>query len=182
MLVWLKGAPKFDPEDPESNKMCAEFIDEFITCENDDELAKYQRHRHCRTCKTPIFDAPGKYKCRFNIPYPPMPATEILTPHPKTFPEEKKKEACKNLVKIKEALQQYEKKKMGPISFDDFIDGLGLDLESYKDAVKCSIKKPTIFLVRRPNAAFINGYNKVLAEEWGANIDVQMVNQTLKSV
>jgi hypothetical protein len=175
MLVWLKDAPKFDPQDPESAKLCQDFVDEFITCDNDDELAKYQRHRHCRTCKTPIFDAPGKYKCRFNIPYPPMPATEILSPHPKDFPSEAKKAACDNLIKIKEALRRFEKKKVGPLPFDSFLAELEMDLGEYKDAVRCSIKKPTMFLKREPNAAFINAYNPVFAREWNANIDIQLV-------
>ena len=48
----------------------------------------------------------------------------------------------------------------------------------YIYAIRSSIKRPTVFLKRATNAAFINGYNRKLLEAWGANIDVQFVLDT----
>jgi hypothetical protein len=48
----------------------------------------------------------------------------------------------------------------------------------YIFAIRSSIKRPTVFLKRSTNASFINGYNRLLLEAWGANIDVQFVLDT----
>jgi hypothetical protein len=45
-------------------------------------------------------------------------------------------------------------------------------------AIQSSIKRPTVFLKRSTNATFINGYNRLLLEAWGANIDTQFVLDT----
>ncbi|KAK3926616.1 Serine/threonine-protein phosphatase 2B catalytic subunit beta isoform [Frankliniella fusca] len=48
-LLWLDGAPLFDPADPGSEERCTEFIDELISCSLDNELGdliNVQFHRH----------------------------------------------------------------------------------------------------------------------------------------
>lgn len=58
-----------------------EFVDQFITTDGSNpevqQFIDYQRHRHGRAC---LRDIRGQQVCRFNMPYPPMPRTEVLLP------------------------------------------------------------------------------------------------------
>ena len=55
-LLWLKNAPKYDKDKPESDERCTEFIDKLISVsskptEFSEELISLQRHKHSHTCK-----------------------------------------------------------------------------------------------------------------------------------
>ena len=55
-LLWLKNAPKYDKNNPESIKKCIELIDKLISVnskstEFSEELISLQRHKHSHTCK-----------------------------------------------------------------------------------------------------------------------------------
>ncbi|CAF3666138.1 unnamed protein product [Rotaria sp. Silwood1] len=81
-LLWLKNAPKYDENNPESIERCIEFIDKLISVSSkptkfSEELINLQRHKHSHTCKTYVKDC---IKCRFGIPYFPMRKTMILEP------------------------------------------------------------------------------------------------------
>lgn len=55
-LLWIRDAPKYIKSDPESIKLCTEFIDKFISCKSynldlNDELLNLQKHKHSFTCR-----------------------------------------------------------------------------------------------------------------------------------
>lgn len=106
MMLWLNGAPKYDSEEynEEKEQECVNFIDEFITCEYDenDPYMAVQRHMHTHTCNK---GKSNKFKCRFNYPLPVMPNTKILKPWSQHF--EITERLKKNSEKIKELMQYY---------------------------------------------------------------------------
>ena len=67
-IIYLKNAPKFDRDRPESRAACEAFIDRFITCRRDreemEQLYSLQFHKHTGTCKRMLED---KTVCRFGI-------------------------------------------------------------------------------------------------------------------
>ena len=79
MLLWLKDMPKFDPKDSTTFAAVENMIDCFISCSSKHSFAHYHHHNHTFTCYKKKSDKENK-KCRFNIPYPPMKRTQILTP------------------------------------------------------------------------------------------------------
>lgn len=76
MVIWLKDAPQYDPNNAASEEAVTTFIDLIATTsvegsdlEGIEELIKYQYHKCTATCKKTIH---GKVKCRFNAPFAPM--------------------------------------------------------------------------------------------------------------
>ena len=183
-LLWLKDAPKLDEEDPASVAKCAKFVDRFITTDNDETLANTQVHRHTDTCirkrgKKSAHETQGKrsYKlgrnqqCRFNIPYPPLPRTEILQPLKDC---EKDESLHAKLKEIKDSLEAI-RDTGANVSTEDFISSTGLNYDEYIKVLRSSIKTTTVFLKRSPNGAFINAYNARIAKCWNANMDIQFI-------
>jgi hypothetical protein len=73
MLVWVNDAPSISTHTDEE---VAKFIDSYITCKKNVEIAdlvNYQTHRHAHTCRKN-----GRGICRFGFPLPPMKNTMIL--------------------------------------------------------------------------------------------------------
>jgi len=182
-FIWLKGAPAFDVKDPSTFDACCTFVDRFISCVNDDDLAKYQRHKHKGCQKYMVGTSePKKYKCRFSFPQVPMKKTMILLPHPVDFKGKERDRAGKTLKKIKQWLEDNNEKKRNvklDLSFDAFLQSVCKDKEGkprplsedeYIEAVRCGLSRPTVMLKREVNSAFINGYNPVLADVWAANV------------
>jgi len=83
-MFWLKDAPEVDFNNEESMSSVIAFIDQFVIVEltNTDlaQYVEYQKHIHGHSCLQKVR---GQSVCRFGIPYPPMPQTEILKPLPK---------------------------------------------------------------------------------------------------
>ena len=94
-LLWLKGAPNYEPNNAYAKKACIQFIDKFISCKYTDEyklssggnLIELQRHKHKETCKK----NKKNDECRFHIPYPIMKNTDILEPFDDNVSEKTKK-------------------------------------------------------------------------------------------
>jgi hypothetical protein len=171
MLLWLDDAPKYDPEDPATEQTCADFIDSIISCQFGMEGIIHQQHRHTKTCKR---ISKGAEVCRFNIPYPPMSKTRILLPFPADYPIEVRKAGLSNLERVKAYLEET-KSDPEDIDFEAFLNKMNLTYKQYETAMRCSIRRPTVFLKRSINSCFTNAYLKSLAEVWQANMDVQFI-------
>jgi hypothetical protein len=171
MLLWLDGAPKYDTEDPNSERICVEFIDSVISCEYGVDGIIHQQHRHTKSCKRII---KGVTVCRFNIPYPPMNRTRILLPFPAEYPSDVKKAGQSNFERVKVYLEET-KSNPEDLDFEAFLIKMNLTYKQYEMAVRCSIRRPTVFLKRSISSCFTNAYLKSLAEVWQANMDVQFI-------
>lgn len=82
-MFWLNNAAKIDLQDPQTFPNAIDFIDRYISTEGTvshlQNFLGYQKHNHSRSCAREIR---GQQICRFGIPYPPMPFTQILLPLP----------------------------------------------------------------------------------------------------
>src|SRR5277367_6234481 len=152
-----------------------EKIDEMITCElpdkNDElyELINLQVHHHTRSCKRTVN---GVTTCRFNIPYPPMPKTCVLTPLALPEITDNVKDLAKRITEILNEKGFGEQDKRG---FDEFLSDLNVTENEYVEAVRSILKQTKVFLKRKPCEVRINGYNKLLLKTWRANLDLQVV-------
>ncbi|CAG7723295.1 unnamed protein product [Allacma fusca] len=187
MLIFLKNSPKLDDEDPSSYQRCEEFIHQFITCENDEDLARYQIHHHTHSCRR--FRRTKERKaarprnrrcklnsnetCRFNYPIPPMRSCKILKPH-EDLDNQTTIELKNKLKIIKSSLEDIRINRSN-ITFDEFLREQNLSDEEYIDIVRVGINRSTVFLARTPTEAFINSYNKRMTTAWRANLDIQFV-------
>lgn len=61
------------------------------------------------------------------------------------------------------------------LSFQEFLSNLNLDLETYIQAIRSSLKQNRVFLKRSPNEVRINAYNPILLKCWQANMDIQFI-------
>ena len=59
------------------------------------------------------------------------------------------------------------------VTFDDFLKVLDVGESDYIQAIRCSLKKATLFLKRSPKEIRINSYNQNLLAAWRANMDLQ---------
>lgn len=156
------------------------FIDKHITCKRDEEaemkeLINYQVHKHSHTC---LKGGRSINNCRFSYPKPPLPATKILHPLPNDISKKKKKEAQETFQKIWLKLNEMGSSFKDDINFQTFLDSMEITEVQYFLAIRSSIKRSTVFLKRRTNEIFINGYNKKILIAWKANMDIQYVLDT----
>lgn len=131
-LYWIEGAPEYDEDDNNTERLCAEFIDEYITVENDrseemKELIKVQTHRHTHTC----YKLRGKKICRFGFPLPPLTATKILLPLPNDVPESKKREYKVLYKSVQDDLTRRQQESSVDIGYQDFLTALDISEERY---------------------------------------------------
>ena len=61
------------------------------------------------------------------------------------------------------------------ITFDDFLQKLGITEEVYILALRSSIRKPKVLLKQEVQDIYINCYMKGMLSAWQANHDVQLV-------
>ena len=162
MLVWLQDVPKYQ-EDADEDVIA--FIDSLVSCSIDHAFAKYQMHRHSRTCQKL-----RKRECRFNFPKPPMKNTVILKPLDEI---EEKEIHSNNFKKIKRSLEDMA---LGnSLSLDELLEQLQLTEDQYMMAIRSSISSPTIFLKRLSNEIRINAYIPTCLSAWRANMDSQYI-------
>lgn len=168
MLLWLKDAPIYNGL-PNRTSDCISFIDNFITCEYDENnpFVRYQFHRH-----SPAYCLHNK-KCRFGIPHPVMPETMILEP----LPEGSEKECAiglENFKKIDSLMQSFFKKPT-EMTFTEVLKKLEMDSKTYYQAIRSTLKRPTVFLRRSSREVGINAYNTEILNLFEANMDIQFV-------
>ncbi|KAE9529986.1 hypothetical protein AGLY_011448 [Aphis glycines] len=181
MLLWLDNASVFDPAKPETFGACVTLINKYITCMVDDgspahEYLHKNTHSHTtRTCYRTDKDKQMK-KCRFNIPYPPMNETCILTPLT---------EDISNPITRKIRTLQYEKllqylrdfkdsDSSSAPSLEDILQKLSIkNVNEYKSIIRTVIRRPTVFLKRTIKQRMISGFNEELFPLWQSNMDIQ---------
>ena len=170
-MIWIKNAPIFDANDPSTFEKCEQFIDEFVTCKKDEslgDLMNRQYHKHTATCKKNV---KSSEVCRFDYPRPPMRKTKILLP---LGPDDDKKKA-KELMKEIEIKTEQIARTNEDCSFDEYLEQLNVDEDSYIQAVRSKLKKPTVCLRRNVNERKINAYNRDMLILWEANMDIQFI-------
>ena len=178
-LLWLKDAPKYDKEKPESIEKCTEFIDKLISVnakptEFSEDLISLQRHKHSHTCKKHVKDG---VKCRFGIPYFPMSKTMILEPFgdgEKLSKKEREKISKSRQVVVKE-LDKISKETDSSLTFDEFLKNIDMNEEEYIKMIRAELKKAKVFLKRAPNEIRINAYNPMIMSLHRANMDIQFI-------
>ncbi|CAF0843236.1 unnamed protein product [Adineta ricciae] len=178
-LLWLKNAPKYDKNDPESVTRCVEFIDKLISVnakptEFSEELICLQRHKHSFTCKIRVN---GEIKCRFDIPYFPMSKTMILEPlgDDETLSRKKREEVTLYRQNVKKELDKISKDKDNVLTFEEFLNNINMNEEEYIQMIRAGLKKPKVFLKRAPNEIRINAYNPLIMSLHRANMDIQFI-------
>ena len=175
-ILWLDGAPKFDPNNAETFKTIASFIDEIITTTSRDSetenLVKYQRHKCTHTCKK---TAKGKISCRFGAPFPPMDQTRILTPLPDEEREKIDKDESKKIRNDIARINQLLDSDIEIVDFSNFLDLTKFSLDQYIYIVRSQLKANKIFLKRDPKDSRINAYSPKILLLMQSNVDVQFV-------
>ena len=168
IMFWVHGAPNLDDN---SSEEIEAFVDKHTSCSatvSDDakpylELQKHKHSPSCRKQQQPI--------CRFGFPKPPMRHTCVL--EPLGCEEEQLDLAKANYEKVKQLLAEH--KEGMDITFDEFLEQLGLTDGEYTDAVRSSINHTTVFLQRQPSEIRINPYMKNLLDIYCANHDIQFI-------
>ena len=125
MLAWIENAPKY-AENKEEDVL--EYIDRVASCSSDivveiEEFLEYQKHKHSRTCRKG-----GKPVCRFGIPFPPMKETMIIRP----FVGDNRTVYEDYYNTIQDQLNKLET----DITFEEFLESVGLSEEDYMMAVE----------------------------------------------
>ena len=176
-LLWVKSAPAYDPEKPDSVREVTSFVDKHITCHIPQELeplheqVKYQQHKHSHTC----LKQSGKEKtCRFNIPKFPMTETRVLTPLALDEVSQCRKEQLQDVAKTALAVLKNLQKDQA-LDFDGFLQKVGCSHEEYVLAIRSTLKREQLMLRRRVEERRSNAYNPEILSLWEANMDIQFV-------
>jgi hypothetical protein len=173
---WLTFDDKAPVYGKQPNQKICDYVDDFITCARDPEIAEelilLQEHKHSNTCfKREKGCLPS---CRFRYPQPPMQRTTILEP---LGPEVSKKDAetlRKQWSRIFDRLKAIDKgKELLDQELSDFLPDEGWSEEDYMLALCSSLKRPTLFLARRLSKMRMNSYNKAMLQMTQANMDIQ---------
>ena len=165
MLVWIKDAPVHRVS---SDTSIATFVDQYVTCNNDDTIAtliNYQTHRHAKTCRKG-----GKDVCRFNFPLFPLPETCVLYPLEESDPCPDT-DCVGKVVSVLNELHKTDTK----MQFDDFLKSIEMDYAKYVHIIRSTLQRPKLFLKRSVDESRINNYNSLLMKCWKANMDLQYV-------
>ena len=166
MILWIDGAPIYGVD---STDDVIAFVDRYMTCSAKvaEHLMKYlkmQKHKHSRSCRRNT-----ENDCRFGYPIPPMPRTMIL----ETLDDENKSDYQKKYKRIKDILENLEDG--NTMTFDDLLSKLEMTEDTYIKAIRSSINRSKVFLVRQPNEIWINSYMKGMLDCWRANHDTQPI-------
>ena len=127
-----------------------------------DEQCERQVHKHTFTCTKR-----GEKKCRFNIPYWPMPVTTVLCPLSKS---KKQRDLRKRAEVLREMLEtkRYD-------TFEQFLIDNRLNLQEYFDIIRASIRRPTIIFRRDMKQLWTNTFNPWVASVLNSNTDLQII-------
>ncbi|CAM4732690.1 unnamed protein product [Leuciscus chuanchicus] len=183
-LFWVKDAPEFEKD--QDQDVC-DFIDKYISCklpdpDKDPELHKIvsevQMHsrNHSKSCKK------NKKHCRFGFPKPPINRTMISRPRPPPVDqsdEGNESEETNYASFAKEQLQNvWDLLNDSTQSFDSITQLLhkaNMTYEEYEKHIDTISTSSSIFMERRPQDCWVNGYNPMLLRAWDANMDIQFI-------
>jgi len=128
-----------------------------------DEQYERQVHKHTFTCTKR-----GEKKCRFNIPYWPMPVTTVLCPLPTN--NKKRRDLKKRAEELCEILKtkRYD-------TFEQFLTDNGLDLHGYFAVIRASLRRPTIVFRRDMKQLWTNTFNLWITSVLNSNTDLQII-------
>ncbi|CAH0563184.1 unnamed protein product [Brassicogethes aeneus] len=177
MLCWHENAPSVEPgSTDEEKKIVCDFIDQYVTCDSElpevVDLMPLQKHRHNKSCKK---EFKGKTLCRFNFPCLPMDETTIIYPHsPLNITADSWRAATDAVEKCKEFLST-NKEDLDDLTFQGFLEKMGLTKVSYLESLRTVTKKATTMLKRRPKDAFVNNFNKDILALQRSNMDIQYI-------
>ena len=183
-VFWLKEEeikPCMDDNGEYIDEKVIGIIDSWISCSLDtgdkklDKLvADVNVHGHTPSCEK------GKtIGCRFNFPRLPSKRTLIARPLSSELGEEEKKIELKRskeiLNKVKNRLDEMSDEDIDVInnSLDHFLEELGIDIESYEEALGVSERGKVVVLQRTLKERNVNNYNKEFMLAWRANLDIQ---------
>ena len=144
-LLWLKNAPKYDKEKPESIERCTEFIDKLISVnakpsDFSEDLLCLQRHKHSHTCETHVKDG---IKCRFGIPYFPMRQTMVLEPlgNDEKLTKKEREELSKKQRDVVQELDKLSKDSNMSLTLEEFLKHVNMNEQDYIKMIRADLKK-----------------------------------------
>ena len=169
-LLWVDNAPKFDIS---SDKEICKYIDSCISCslavrEEEKKIVKLQIHKHSRTCKKMVKRKPT---CRFGVPWPPMQETRILYPlgtesnDEISVLQEQYRFIMSKLNKLPEDVETHQ----------SWLTYNNINEDTYIYIIRSTLKRPKVFLKRKPTEHRVNAYMKGLLGVWQGNHDFQFV-------
>ena len=132
---------------------------------------QFQKHHHSKTCYKKFR---GKKVCRVGAPWPPMTHTVILRPLNEDDDELNTTEYKIIYDQIQITLRNM-KPEESNITFDDFLQKLGITEEVYILALQSSIHKSKVLLKWEVQDIYINCYMKGMLSAWQANHDVLLI-------
>jgi len=113
-------------------------------------------------------------KCRFNIPYPPMNETCILTPL--TADNSNSQNRIQQYEKLLQYLRDFYLRNCytsSDPSLEDILQKWSIaDVNEYKSIIQTVIKRPTVFVKRTIKQRMISGFNEELFALWQSNMDI----------
>ena len=181
-LLWVQDAPKID-RDPDE-VVCA-FIDKHITAtlptkthENEHDIKfmeNFQKHTHSDYCCR-------NRSCCFGFPKPP--ATQMLISHLPPQSEDNN-ETLNNATKILQQVQQMistSDLRSQNMSIPALLEKVNVNIDTYMAALKVLQHGPNIILRWNVDDAFLNACNHDILALWGANIDLQFVENEVATV
>ncbi|CAF0967783.1 unnamed protein product [Brachionus calyciflorus] len=200
MLTWNQNAPLYERNDnqrtKEENKLkCIDFIDKYITCnrpingllveEDYDnrkehvplrtfDLDDYQIHKCKDNCET--FDKDKNKICKYGFPLPILDRTIILEPLNENDDNYSKSKL--DYFEIRQRLDEVYntwRTKGISINLENFLASLNIDFDAYLLALRSSITRNTVFLVRTCKEIRLNQYNQEIAIRHSANMDIQYI-------
>ena len=77
--------------------------------------------------------------------------------------------------KVENQLDEWGREFNEDVSVKTMLQKLQISEEDYINAIRTTIRRPTVLLQRAPKEAFVNAYNKDLLLTWKANVDIQFV-------
>ncbi|CAG7819906.1 unnamed protein product [Allacma fusca] len=86
-----------------------------------------------------------------------------------------KKSLQQKAEKLKVYLETYHRDQRRNLTIETFLSENAVSEQDYKQIVRSTIKRPSVFLKRLPDSAFINGYNSNIVRCWQANMDLQFI-------
>ena len=127
---------------------------------------QYERHVHKHTF---TFTKREEKKCRFNIPYWPMPVTTVLCPLPTT----NSKRRCDLKKRAEELREILETKTYDTV--EQFLQDNRLELMEYFDVIRASLRRPTIVFRCDMTQLWTNTFNPWIASVLNSNTDMQII-------
>jgi hypothetical protein len=165
IILWIDNDPEEDVSEdmPKTIRMVTELCSVDRNDLTSDEQYERQVHKHTFTCTKR-----GEKKCRFNIPYWPMPVTTVLCPL--ATKSKRRRDLKKRAEELREILETktYD-------TVEQFLADNGLDLHEYFAVIRASLRRPTIVFRRDMKQLWTNTFNPWIASVLNSNTDLLII-------